>query len=62
MSEAVVKLLRKRIEGGIVVTAEERHIVKEGKSYKVYLPQQYNEVWEELRRLGKTVAVIIIIK
>jgi len=62
MSEAIVKLLRKRIEGGIVVTAEERHIVKEGKSYKVYLPQQYNEVWEELRRLGKTVTVIIVIK
>jgi hypothetical protein len=62
MSEAIVKLLRKRIEGGIVVTAEERHIVKEGKSYKVYLPQQYNEVWEELRRLGKTITVIVVIK
>jgi hypothetical protein len=62
MSEAVTNMIRRRIEGGIVVTAEEGHIVKEGKSYKVYLPQQYNEVWEELRRLGKTVAVIIVIK
>jgi len=62
MSEAVTNMIRRRIEGGIVVTAEERHIVKEGKSYKVYLPQQYNEVWEELRRLGKTVTVIIVIK
>jgi hypothetical protein len=62
MSEAVTNMIRRRIEGGIVVTAEERHIVKEGKSYKVYLPQQYNEVWEELRRLGKTITVIVVIK
>jgi hypothetical protein len=62
MSEVVANMIRRRIEGGIVVTAEERHIVKEGKSYKVYLPQQYNEVWEELRRLGKTITVIVVIK
>jgi len=62
VSEAVVKLLRKRIEGGIIVTAEDRHVVKEGKSYKVYLPSQWSEMWEELRKAGKTVTLIIVIK
>jgi hypothetical protein len=44
MSEAIMKMIKRRVEGGIVVATEDKHIVKEGKSYKVYLPQQYNEV------------------
>jgi hypothetical protein len=62
MSKAIVKLLRKRIEGGIVITAEGRHIIKEGPRYKVYLPIEHNDTWEDLRKLGKTITVIIVIK
>jgi hypothetical protein len=62
VSEPVIKFIKKRIEGGVIVTAEDRHIVKEGNRYKVYLPSQWSEMWEELRRLGKTVSIIIVIK
>jgi len=62
MSEAVTNMIRRRIEGGIVITAEGRHIIKEGPRYKVYLPIEHNDTWEELRKLGKTVTVIIVIK
>jgi hypothetical protein len=62
LSEAMTRLLMRRIAGSIVVTAENRHIVKEGDRYKVYLPGHWNELWEELRRVGKTVAVVIIVK
>jgi hypothetical protein len=43
MSEVVTKIIRRRIEGGIVITAEGRHIIKEGPRYKVYLPQENND-------------------
>jgi len=62
VSEVVANMIKRRIEGGIVIVAEDRHIVKEGPRYKVFLPQQYNDTWEELRKLGKTVTVIIVIK
>jgi len=62
MSEAVMKMIKKRVEGGIVIVAEDRHIVKEGPRYKVFLPQQYNDMWEDLRKLGKTITVIVVIK
>lgn len=62
MSEAVTNMIRRRIEGGIVITAESRHIIKEGPRYKVYLPIEHNDTWEELRKMGKTIAVIIVIK
>jgi hypothetical protein len=55
-------MIRRRIEGGIVIAAEGRHIVKEGPRYKVYLPVEHNDTWEDLRKLGKTVTVIIVIK
>jgi len=62
MSEAVTNMIRRRIEGGIVITAENRHIIKEGPRYKVYLPIEHNDTWEELRKMGKTITVIIVIK
>ena len=62
MSEVVANMIKRRIEGGIVITAEDRHIVKEGPRYKVYLPIEHNDTWEELRKMGKTVTVIVIIK
>ena len=62
MSEAVTNMIRRRIEGGIVITAEGRHIIKERLRYKVYLPIEHNDTWEELRKMGKTIAVIIVIK
>jgi len=62
MSEVVSKLIRRRIEGGITIIAEDRHIVKEGPRYKLYLPVEHNDTWEELRKMGKTVTVIIVIK
>jgi hypothetical protein len=62
VSEAVTNMIRRRIADGIVIIAENRHIVKEGPRYKVYLPQENNDTWEELRKMGKTVTVIVIIK
>jgi hypothetical protein len=62
MSEVVANMIKRRIEGGIVITAENRHIIKEGPRYKVYLPIEHNDTWEDLRKLGKTVTVIIVIK
>jgi shikimate kinase len=62
VSEVVANMIKRRIEGGIVITAENRHIIKEGSRYKVYLPIEHNDTWEDLRKLGKTVTVIIVIK
>jgi len=47
---------------GIVVPVGSRSIVKEGKRYKVYLPATMNRVWEELRRKGKDIDIIIVLK
>ncbi|MEM0196804.1 MAG: hypothetical protein QXK66_04145 [Sulfolobales archaeon] len=30
--------------------------------YKIYLPEQYNEIWEEIRRQGRRVDLIIVVR
>ena len=39
-----------------------RHVIREHKRFKIYLPEYYNEIWEEINRQKKTVDVIIIVK
>jgi hypothetical protein len=39
-----------------------RHVIREHRRYKIYLPEYYNEIWEEINRQGKTVDVIIIVR
>jgi len=42
-----------------VVYAGGRVIIKEGKRFKIYLPTQFNDVWQALR--GKKVKVYLVI-
>jgi len=36
-----------------------REIVKMGNRYIIYLPVEYNQLWEELKRQGKKIRVYI---
>jgi len=36
-----------------------REIVKMGNRYIIYLPVEYNQLWEELKRQGKKVRIYI---
>ena len=39
-----------------------RSIIREHMRYKIYLPEQYNEIWEEIRRQGRRVDLIIAVR
>ena len=58
--------LARALANGLIIKAPRRAIVRESSSrvtrYKVYLPTQYNELWEQLRRMGKDIDVLIIIR
>lgn len=47
---------------GIVIPVSSRSVVKEGKRYKIYLPATMNKLWDELRRKGKDIDIIIVLK
>jgi uncharacterized iron-regulated protein len=55
MSFNYLKILDKLlIKGRTVIRESERY-------YKVYLPADYNEVWEVLRKHGRTVTAIVLL-
>ena len=44
------------------VVVPRRHVIREHRRFKIYLPEYYNEIWEEINRQGKTVDVVIIVR
>jgi len=42
-----------------IIVVPEREVVKLGERWIIYLPQQYAEIWEELKRQRKKVRVYI---
>ena len=38
-----------------------KHIVKEHKMYKIYLPKEFVDIWEYLHKSGRKVDIIVII-
>jgi len=42
-----------------IIYVPPREIVRLGKRWIIYLPQEYNEVWEAIKRGGKKVRIYI---
>ena len=42
-----------------IIYVPPREIVRLGKRWIIYLPQEYNEVWETIKRGGKKVRIYI---
>ena len=56
MSELILKVVGNRL------VVPKRHVIREHKRFKIYLPEYYNEIWEEINRQKKAVDVIIIVR
>ncbi|MCD6096154.1 MAG: hypothetical protein J7J99_06280 [Thermoprotei archaeon] len=54
--------LLKLIQERNLIYVGKRKVVVEGNRYKIYLPSQLNELWEELSKVNTKVEVFIRIK
>jgi len=42
-----------------VIVIPRREVVRHGKRWIIYLPSDYNDIWEEIKKMGKKVKVYI---